>query len=309
MPCFQPLPAARVTLADGSQKVVVYPKAEAKTVAGYEDPLQVPCGRCIGCRLERSKQWAIRMMHEQQIQQEKGRPSCFITLTYDDDHVPTDGSLVKPHWQNFIKKLRRNFEQKISYYHCGEYGDQLGRPHYHAAIFGTDFDDKVIWKHSNENPLYTSDTLSDIWGKGFVTVGDLTFESAAYMARYVLKKQFGNTDHYKLHPVTGLTHEVQPEYNTMSLKPAIGKDWYEKYKDDVFPWDEVIVNGHPNRPPRYYRQQYEITNPDEYDEIKKKNLLYAESKAHDNTPARLHDRQKVKQAQVKFLKRTLDNGH
>lgn len=303
MPCYKPLPAAKVPLAGGTIKVVVYERSHQFSPETNVETFQVPCGQCIGCKLERSRQWAIRMMHEQQIYEEEGRPSCFITLTYET--CPVDGSLIKHHFQDFMKKLRRNKTERISYYHCGEYGDEYGRPHYHAAIFGTDFNDKELWKYVNGNPLYTSETLAKIWGRGFASVTDLTFESAAYIARYCLKKQTGkNADYHKPHPITGIPYDVQPEYATMSLKPAIGQKFYEKYGDDIYPHNEVVINGHLATPPRYYSKLYEIDQPSLHAGIKRDTVQQMQNHSHDNTPWRLHQREQVKKAQISMLKRS-----
>ena len=151
----------------------------------------VPCGQCIGCRLERSRQWAIRCVHEASLHTD----NCFITLTYSPDCLPSDGSLNHDDFQKFFKRLRKHIApKKIRYYMCGEYGEdlqqpsKLGRPHFHACLFGLDFDDKQLYIVRDDVKLYTSATLEKIWGKGFVTIGDVTFESAAYVARYIAKK-------------------------------------------------------------------------------------------------------------------------
>lgn len=128
--------------------------------------LQVPCGKCIGCRLERSRQWAIRCMHEASLYED----NCFITLTYNDDHLPSNGSLDKTHFQKFLKRLRKSiYPQKLRYYHCGEYGDEGGRPHYHAIIFGWSPSDKVLISTEDKQGItchrYLSESLTQIWGK------------------------------------------------------------------------------------------------------------------------------------------------
>lgn len=206
-----------------------------------------------------------------------------------------------------MKRLRKRYAHtKIRYYQCGEYGDQLQRPHYHACIFGIDFEDKVLWKNDH-NPLYTSATLSQVWGKGFVTVGDLTFESAAYTARYILKKQLGKDSfsHYTRLDENGLTHQVEPEYTTMSLKPGIGSGFYTLYKDDMFPENEVVINGRFSSTPRYYRNIFQIDDPETYEQMLEHTKEQMRRHEYDNTPARLEAREQVKQAQMQFLKREL----
>ena len=159
--------------------------------------LNVPCGQCIGCRLEYSRQWAIRCMHEAQLHES----NAFITLTYADEHLPQDRSLDKREFQLFIKRLRKSIQpQRLRYFHCGEYGAKLGRPHYHACLFGFDFPDKELQRYSKTGEkLYRSDLLDSAWqNKGWALIGEVTFQSAAYVARYITKKITGEAahDHY-----------------------------------------------------------------------------------------------------------------
>lgn len=295
MACFHPLSAfARVSGQTGSLKIAFSPPG---------DPLQLPCGQCIGCRLDRSLQWACRCMHEASLYDD----NCFITLTYDDDNLPVDGSLDKSHFQKFMKRLRKRFRgRSIRYYHCGEYGDKFGRPHYHACLFNFDFTDKELFSVRKGVRLYTSGVLSDLWKFGVSSVGDLTFESAAYVARYCLKKKNGADAEYYYERIDEDTGEIlflEPEYTTMSRRPGIGHSWFSEFSSDVFPWDEVIVRGRVSKPPRYYDSKYEIMDPDGFAEMKEKRKQKALRMAKDNTPSRLHAREVVKLAQVKMLKR------
>lgn len=143
----------------------------------YYKQITIPCGQCIGCRLERSRQWAMRCVHESKLY----TYNSFITLTYNNESLPANGSLDKTHYQKFMKRFRKQHPKKtIRFYMCGEYGDQTLRPHYHAIIFNHHFDDR---KHHNTikgNKLYKSDILQETWGKGHCLIGDVTFESAAY---------------------------------------------------------------------------------------------------------------------------------
>lgn len=270
--------------------------------------LELPCGQCIGCRLERSRQWAIRCVHEASFHDH----NSFITLTYNDDHLPPDGSLSVEHWQKFMKRLRFHHRpKKFRYFHCGEYGSKLGRPHYHACLFGLDFDDKQIFRQSEGATLYTSSKLDEIWGKGYTTVGDVTFESAAYVARYIMKKVTGEAaeDHYeKVDPITGEIHRIKPEYTTMSRRPGLGQGWIEKYMSDVYPSDEVVLlrNGKSFRmkPPKYYNGRFEIRDAEAMEAIRTKRKKLARQK-EDNSPERLAQRHIVKLAQVDQLKRPL----
>ena len=114
--------------------------------------------------------------------------NCFITLTYSNQHIPADGSLDVRVFQKFMKRLRKRFGDGIRFYHCGEYGSLLGRPHYHACLFNFDFPDKYLWKENNGQKLYRSPSLEELWPYGYSSIGTVTFESAAYVARYILKR-------------------------------------------------------------------------------------------------------------------------
>ena len=165
MPCFKPLKAWR-TLENTSnnKKAIAFSKP-----GGYSHPIQLPCGQCIGCRLDRSLSWAIRCTHESQLHAQ----NSFITLTYSEDHLPWDGSLVKSHMQDFFKRLRHYCKpQKIRYYMCGEYGENLSRPHYHACLFGKDFPDKEIFKECEGILTYTSQILEEFVVKVFYFLPD-----------------------------------------------------------------------------------------------------------------------------------------
>lgn len=214
----------------------------------------LPCGQCIGCRLNYSRQWAVRLTHEASMHD----ANSFITLTFNDENIikrDNPQSLDVREYQRFMKRLRKKHDNKIRFFHCGEYGDKNKRPHYHAILFGYDFPDKELWKQRDGINLYISKELEELWPYGFSTIGDVTFQSAAYVARYVTKKVTGEAaaDHYtKVDDITGELITIKPEYCTMSRKPGIGYDWFQKYKTDVYPNDYVIVKGKEIKPPRYY---------------------------------------------------------
>lgn len=301
MPCYHPITAYRGTerTASGKRKLVFDHSRSRDGIS-----LKVPCGQCIGCRLERSRRWALRCVHEAQLYDD----NCFITLTYDDKNLPHDGSLDKSHFQKFMKRLRKSTDRKIRYFHCGEYGENFGRPHYHACLFNYDFEDKELWTQQNGINVYVSEKLNSIWQKGFTTVGAVTFESAAYVARYVMKKVTGEmADEYyeKVDPHTGEIFSVLPEYTTMSRRPGIGKAWFEKYEKDCYPSDSVVHKGRVSKPPPYYDALYEIANPEGFAGVKKSRKKEAAKRIRDNTSERLEAREKVKKAQVNMLKRNI----
>ncbi|WNK12979.1 MAG: replication initiator protein [Microvirus sp.] len=227
--------------------------------------ISLPCGRCIGCRLERARQWAVRIVHESKMHAE----NSFLTLTYDDDHLPADRSLSVSHCQLFLKRLRAKLEPtRIRFFLCGEYGEQLGRPHYHAIVFGWFPSDAVLIKGTGDMSLWSSQLLSSTWGHGFASVGQVSFDSAAYVANYATKKITGPSAdaHYR---------GRRPEYLLMSRRPGIGRAWFDKFSSDVFPCDEVIVNGVPCRPPRYYDNLLDVINPDMLLKLKMKREIAA----------------------------------
>lgn len=237
--------------------------------------------------------------------------NSFITLTYNNEHLPTDYSLNHKHFQGFIKRYRKRIHPlKLRYYVAGEYGDDRSRPHFHACIFGHRPDDlRLHAKSESGQYIYTSAFLTALWPFGFSSVGELTFESAAYVARYVMKKITGpNADrHYEtVDPETGEISDRRPEYCRMSLKPGIGADWFRKYSSDVFPEDHVFSRGRPAKPPRYYDKLLDRVDPDLLEAIKFSRSEKARERAGDNTPERLAVKETLANRRVSdFLKRRL----
>lgn len=277
--------------------------------------MQVPCGQCLGCRLERGRQWTVRLMHEAQLHDEL----CFITLTYSDEHLPKGGTLLKSDFQVFIQKFRDAVRPKrVSYFMCGEYGERDWRPHYHAIIFGHDFGQRVYRRNFTAVPravsgrgkgAYSSEELARYWTKGFNAVGAVTPQSAGYVARYCLKKVTGvlADEHYKrVDPETGEVYWLLPEYAHMSTRPAIGKVWFDLYGSDVVAYDGVHVDGQRAAAPRYYDKLRERSDAERLREHKLKRRLSAAEHASDNTPDRLAVRERVAAARVNlFGKRKL----
>lgn len=223
--------------------------------------------------------------------------------------MPDDGSLNKGHFQKFLKRLRKHFpERKIRYYHCGEYGDNLQRPHYHACFFNLRFDDMYLVQQREGISLFSSETLEKIWGFGFVTIGELSFQTAAYTARYILKKVTGEAakDHY----ISPDGVMLQPEYTTMSRGrrkgQGIGAGWLQKYQGDCYPSDEMPVPGTGviKKLPRYYDQLFGELEPEVLEEVKHKREKYRRENAAEFSPERLEAKYKVKKAQVSYLKRS-----
>lgn len=317
MPCYKPIHGwrAKRLSENGKRPVVFNPKY------GFLDmPVTVPCGRCIGCRLDKSNEWAARCMHEASLYKD----NCFITLTFKDSRLPENNSLDLEIFQKFMKRLRKKcsgttevwnekkkiWEFPIRFFHCGEYGKKHRRPHYHACIFNYDFPDKYHWSTSkNGDKYYRSKILEDLWqDQGFCIIGELTYESAGYTARYITKKFSGDDSdlHYCdqdiLYNTGEITNEVKPEYATMSRNPGIGKKWYDQFKDDVFPNDYIIVKKRKQKPPKFYEKIFEQEHPMDYAILKNKRKEKAELSEH-NTPERLQKREEIHERKARKLKR------
>lgn len=267
-------------------------------------PMEIPCNNCMGCKLERSRQWAIRMMHESKLYDS----NCFLTLTYSDENVPINYSLDLRHLQLFIKRLRKALPHKIRFYACGEYGDLKGRPHYHAIMFNYDPPDKKPHTVINGKLHYSSEALSSLWGLGFATTADVTHASCAYVARYVTKKiktadTFGADRYYRLSPVDGCFHSVRPEFAVMSRRPGIGSNYVARYKSDFYPSGFIVVDGVKQAPPRFYLTK--LTEKEQTKLKRQARQLSLRNKPHTTTERRLA-RAAVRDARINRLKRNFE---
>jgi hypothetical protein len=332
MACLNPKPALLQEELTGKKNVIFLPKRSDPHVAreNYErssylatpvEFVNLPCGKCDACRFAHAKMWAIRCMHEAQLHEH----NCFITLTYDDEHLPENCSLVKKDFQDFMKRLKskvrdsyprllvstlgydqefadlmaKKLSRGIRFYMCGEYGDKLGRPHYHALLFGFDFPDKKAFKVTGSGELiYVSEFLQSVWKKGYSSIGRLTFSSAAYVARYCMKKVTGKNayEHYQ---------GRQPEYTCMSRRPGIAKEWISKYHRDVYPQDRVVdPKGYKSRPPRFYDSHYECLDPDSFAALKQRRRDKAIEMSSKEGPS-LESQRKVWKAKLSKFVRSL----
>lgn len=258
-----------------------------------ENLIVVPCGQCIGCRLERSRQWAIRISHEASLYEH----NCFITLTYMDKYCPS--SLDVREFQLFMKRLRKKFGNGIRFFHCGEYGDLNQRPHYHACLLNFDFPDKKLYYVSNGYNYYLSESLSELWPYGIHLISDLTFDSAGYVARYVLKKLTGDA--------SAAYGERKSPYVTMSRRPGIGRAWIDKYLEQTYSHDFLVVNGHKCLPPKFYDRILQESHPHWFDFIKEQRSSRF-SDSVDATIDRLNVREECIERKISnFLPRPLDS--
>lgn len=244
-----------------------------QTVDIDEEAIRIPCGKCIGCRLDQSRRWADRMMLELDVQ----KKGIFLTLTYDDDHVPfTENdngefgalTLWKPDLQKFFKRLRKDFgDKKLRYYAVGEYGSNTFRPHYHAIIFGLSYEDFPDWQYYKRNELgdqlFMSRWLQEkVWKQGICTFSDVTWQTCAYVARYVQKKIFAG------HDILCDMYGVDPEFSVMSRNPGIGYPYLEKHPE-LFNYSSIYVSNYDRgiSIPKYYLDKLKLTNPELYDNL------------------------------------------
>lgn len=324
--------------------------------------LQISCGRCIGCKLRRSGHWATRCMHEARLH----RFNSWVTLTYDDDHLPSryftgithprtgtpiySGTLTKEHPQKFFRALRKalgrrdslttqllsdgptNRQRKqeastqrsssgcaasslyggsphtpgLRYYYGGEYGEKYGRPHYHACLFNLDFNDKKLITETDAGyKLYESPTLQRYWPHGQHRIGELTWQSAAYTARYITNKITGDkakTHYEKIDKETGEIIRAMPEFNDMSRRPGIARAWIDQYLSDVYPKDNLHIQGREHRPPRYYDKVLDELQPELLEEIKFKRFAEAQRRWEDNTDERLAVQEQVTLRRIQSIR-------
>ena len=324
MPCFRPLTGYRsktINTATGKRSIV-FNIREAETELGV---IQLPCGQCIHCRLEKSRQWAVRCVHEASLYEH----NSFVTLTYRDDALPEHGNLDYEAPVLFMKRLREQYGPNIRSFGCAEYGEKTKRPHYHLCLFNHDFHDKQHYKTVNKHKLYTSPSLEKLWKHGFSTLGSLTFESAAYVARYVVKKRTGDQAYEGINDTTGEITDLLPERGIcISRRPGLGRTWLEQNKAFVKNHDAIIIRGIKMRPAKYYDTIWEKEDPKKYQETKTKrkekgieatnNLDTEDSKnfkkffAKNGTNAmplnRLSVMEIVKEQTAKLLKRGYENG-
>jgi len=258
MCCFHPFPAWR--RSDDTKLDFVENSKNAKYHTG--DMFMLPCGQCQGCLIDRANDWATRCYCENKTSTD----SCYVTFTYNDENLPKDRSLNKKDMTDFWKRLRYyNPNAKIRYIYCGEYGDELERPHYHAIIYNYRPKDLKFYKYNyNEDKLFTSKTLKKIWGKGFVIIGDVTYQSSAYVTRYVTKKIFGKhaEEHYQ--------GKVK-EFIETSRNGGIGIQYWEENKKEIIKnrglYIKIKNKAKLKNIPKYYMKKLKEENLEMFEEI------------------------------------------
>lgn len=243
--------------------------------------ITIPCGKCLPCRVNNASMWATRAMHESQYVKE----SCFVTLTYDPEHCPADYSLNKHDVQCFIKRVRKHLGngRLRAYFGCGEYGTLRGRPHYHFLLLGWCPKDLVFHHKSYSGlPVYTSEIMQRLWGKGFCPVGTCSHESAGYVARYQKKATADNSGN-RPHPFFVASRNIQlaspvfPRGNTEC--GGLGAQWLLDHYQEL----RHGFLRHPTkhdvklRIPEYYFDLLQRWFPKEYEELKEFRLDFAQS--------------------------------
>lgn len=309
MSCSNPLRAFVVGHSSDGKKILKFASGKSNVYVDQDhlshDVIEIPCGQCLGCRLQYSRQWADRCMMELRYHDS----AYFVTLTYSDEYLNGDDQIGKTRryypdpetgeakvalslqpsdLQLFWKRLRKRFpDDNIRYYACGEYGDTTKRPHYHAIIFGLHLDDLKVYKTSGlKDVYYNSDKLQSVWSVngspiGHVVIGEVTWETCAYVARYVMKKAKGvSADSYA-------AFNMDPEFVVMSRRPGIGKKYYEEFKNEFLEFGECYIatkSGSVNcKTPRYFKNFLDLEYHDEFQREKEREIL----KAKDTQQAKL----------------------
>jgi len=282
--CYRPLTGYRgLHVGASGKRGLVF--SRGKAFSGIE--IKIPCGVCVGCRKERARQWAIRCLHEASLHNE----NCFVTLTFHDKYLPKNLSVDVRDLQLFLKRLRKKSQEKIRYYACGEYGDRYGRPHYHLLIFGRDY-------RTNGNRI--SEEMVKAWSDpktgeeyGMICIGDVTFGSASYVAKYIMKKRLGgeSKNNYVMDG-DEIIMERKPEFVVMSRGrnkgEGIGAGWFKKYGNEMY-MDRV-------RAPKYYDELLGMENPEKLEKIKWERMVEGIKRREDNTRDRLIDKDQVARA-------------
>lgn len=285
--------------------------------------MEIPCNQCTGCQLVSAHDWATRCKFElHDHRREDGTTNAsFVTLTFSDQGLMSrwaeEGTrpetLSKRDWQLFAKRLRRwqdtNNRGSFRYLMSGEYGDENQRPHYHALVFGEDFDDsRTLISKRGDNPMWVSPILTELWPYGFHSIQAVTTETIAYVCRYTLKKISGNSEkaneerikrYARTDWTTGECFMVEPEFATMSLKPGIGSAFWNNYKTDLYPSDYVVNKGRRGRVPKYYESKLKREDEAMLKRIKERRREKAIERAPNNTPERRKTRDLVLQARLK----------
>lgn len=260
-------------------KISFTPKGKGWTM------IEIPCGKCDGCKVDRASDWATRVMNEASCWNNKG---MFLTLTYNPARVPYSKNgkmtLRRKDVKDFKKRLRKYVEKEglahiqvdeknpIKTFECGEYGPTHGRPHYHMIVMNFEANDLKPWKKTEDgNILYKSATIQKIWGNGFVVIGKISYESASYVARYTMKKMGSqkrqreyytdvkiNTEGIPLLQTKFRIVETEEEAEYVGFSKGLGKEWLLENIDDVYDNNGImaVIKGNVviKKIPNYYKK-------------------------------------------------------
>jgi len=364
MSCTKPLHAYRsvVTKSQNDTANIYFKRPLTEPVT----EITLPCGQCISCKISRSREWALRCSHEASLFEQNcfltltiapenlslADKECRKCDKYkrkqdnakkhgveisDREARCEEGSICQRDFQLFMKSLRKRFKGyepipgtnrfPIRYFHCGEYGSQLQRPHHHAILFNFNFPDRVLWKRGpnvsstarnggQAYNLYRSKILEELWPHGFSTIGQVTWQSAAYVARYVTKKINGDEAaiHYLSgHPDldTGECFYIEPEYISMSRMPGIGAYWFNKYGPKQYEKDYITHEGKSFPIPEFYDRMFQIQAPERMIELKRerrKRAIALEAPTIKERNQRLFAKDKILNQRFKKLMRSIENN-
>lgn len=300
------------------------------TRAAFGDTLaELPCGRCMDCRVDLARSWSARCTHEASLHRRPDGSSrgAFITLTFSEEGTERRAreTGTNPHsldirdWQLFAKRLRSQMARdekriripkeqrtKLRFFAVGEYGDQNLRPHYHALLFNWDFgQDRFEYSRDDGSQAWLSPTLARLWPYGFHDITLITPQTIAYVCRYTTKKLWGPKEEQWLQRTdvrTGEVVKVAREFATMSRRPGIGERWLRQYKGDVFPDDFVLLNGKKAKTPKYYLTKLAELDPTMHENIKQQREERQKKNDDKNTPERRKSREKITKSKLKLRK-------
>lgn len=290
MVCTNPYPLKRINPHwDGSDLLTKYTH------------VFVPCGKCLACRINRRREWTLRLQNEQVY----SKSSFFVTLTYDDEHLPKDDNgrpcVSKRDVQLFLARLRKKFGDGIRYFINSEYGPETFRPHYHAIFFNLPPDLPLqsrpivrFWR-GKKSIAYLNEDLTKCWKNGDVEFSDVTKERCGYCAKYFVSRQ-------------DVPKNSIPNFSLISKGrysvDGVGGIGY-RYAKDIAPKVRYLgstscispSSGHYVALPRYYRNNIYTE-----EERKQKFDNYLENyKVDEHTLRMIENRELVESAQLRAM--------